>query len=322
MTVRDSPGHPDLELDNNSFCTAVNGDMMSRLFLRSALVTHTSLCATSFLCSVVGTSQLPNKSDPTCPISHKVSSALPWIDELHNIMSFMYSGRGASCRGLKNRVMVQMHPNATFENPIICYSGVSEIERAFRLRTALNSRDDRKTLLECIHVEASEDSILAAGCTRNHPGSHCPPTVQVVYRLQQTYGSLLSLSSMVKVTVQVQSSDQCRTKVIHLPERAKAGVIATSGLTKNVLGLNGTLGLKCVLARDALRSWLSDRGFAMDSHTDSSSVDPPMNESFVAEVVKIEECWNEVELLSSKPFHWSRRINGLLVGSLTYAYSL
>ncbi|KAL7482535.1 hypothetical protein ACHAW6_008215 [Cyclotella cf. meneghiniana] len=295
---------------------------MSRLFLRSALVTHTSLSATSFLCSVVGTPQLPNNSDPTCSISHKVSSALPWIDELHNIMSFMYSGRGACCRGLKNSVTVQIHPNAVFENPIICYSGISEIERAFRLRTALSNRDDRETLLECIHVEASEDSILAAGCKRNHPGIHCPPKVQVFYRLQQTYGSLFVLSSMVKVTVQVQSSDQCRTKVIHLPERAKAGVIATSGLTKNVLGSNGTSGLKCVLARDAWRTWLSDRSFAVDSQTDSSLIDPPRNESFVAEVVKIEECWNEVELLSLKPFHWSRRINGLFLGSLTYVFSL
>ncbi|KAL3802309.1 hypothetical protein HJC23_007134 [Cyclotella cryptica] len=294
---------------------------MSRIFLRSALVTQTSLSATSLLCSVVGKSQLPSSPDPAGPISHRVTSALPWIDELHNIISFMYSGRGASCRGMKNSVMVQMHQNATFENPLICFSGIREIERAFRLRTELNIRYDRKTLLECIHVEASEDSILAGGCKQNHPGSHCPPTVQVVYRLQQTYGSLLSLSSMVKVTVQVQSSDQCRTKIIHLPERAKTAVIATSGLAKNVLGTNGTSGLKCVLARDGWRNWLSDRKFAMDSHTEYSLPDS-RDESFVAEVVKIEECWNEVELLSSKPFHWSRRINGLLLGILTHVFSL
>lgn len=301
---------------------------LSSLFIRSAVVTQASVSATSLLCSIIGTTQLQNTSVQSTPISPTISSALPWIDELHNIVSFLYVDnirRPGSCPSrLKNGSKIQLHPDASLENPIVCYSGISEIVRIFRARSALSLRDDKMTLLKCIRVDASEDSITGGKCNNSSEKNNTsPPTVQVIYRLQRTYGSLFSLNSMLKITVQVQRSITCRTIVLpHLPERAKTGVLATSGLSKNVLGLSNTtvVGLKCVLAGSWWRSLLSDR---MDSRNIANATlltdNTNGHQSFVAQVVKIEECWNEVELV--KPFHLSRRINGLMVGGLAYVFS-
>ena len=219
----------------------------------------------------------------------------------------MYIGGGTNCRGHKDNVIVQIHRDASFENPLVSYSGSSEIERAFRARLFLHPQEDIKALLECIHVEASGDSvagIFGCGDEMGHHNLHghqqqeeegslspfnigipphispnVPPTVKITYRLTQNYGSFVSFQSMLVVTVQVRSGSS--GKLYHsTPGKMKVGLpIATSGFTDSVGHVSQTL---------------------------------------VAEVVRIEERWNGVQLLQFAPFHWSRRLNGLVAGGVTY----
>lgn len=58
-----------------------------------------------------------------------------------------------------NIYQVQTGNVVSFENPIVSYAGVGEMERAFRGRLLSHPQNDVKTVLECINVEASEDSI-------------------------------------------------------------------------------------------------------------------------------------------------------------------
>lgn len=290
---------------------------LSSLFARSALATQASVSATSLLCSAIGTPNLPTSSGMKSSIDHSISTSLPWIDDVHNTISHIYLDRGSICSpGTVNKV-VQMHPDATIENPIICYSGIDEIQRAFLLRSAL-SRDDTSALLECMHVEGSDDSIVAGERDNNRGSNITPPTVQVIYRLQKTYGSFFSMNTMLKVTIQCQNTDQCRKIMFQLPERTKAGVIATSGLTKNVVGGFNTAssGVTYAFVRDMWSRWFS---YNTKSHSETRVESTRGDPSFVAEVIKIEECWNEVELI--QPFYLSRRINGLFLSSLTYLIS-
>eukprot|EP00956_Cyclotella_meneghiniana_P016047 scaffold25111_cov80-Cyclotella_meneghiniana.AAC.1 len=288
---------------------------LSSLFARSALATQASVSATSLLCSAIGTPDLPTSSGMKSSIDQSLSTSLPWIDDLHNTISHIYLDRGSICCPQPVNNAVQMHPDATIENPIICYSGIDEIQRAFLLRGAL-SRDDTSAVLECVHVEGSDDSIVAGEIEDRW--SNRPPTVQVVYRLQKTYGSFFSLNTMLKVKIQCQNTDQCRKIMFHLPERAKTGVIATSGLTKNVVGgFNiASSGVTYAFVRDVWSRWFSHNTNSHSKTRVESIRDDP---SVVAEIIRIEECWNEVELI--QPFHLSRRINGLLLGSLTYLIS-
>ena len=284
---------------------------LSSLFARSAFATQAAASATSLLCSAIGKSSIPDVNG-TNRTDQKTASLVPWIDDLGNTISMMYVRRGAFSPGLRNSV-VHFHPNATIENPIICYSGVDEIERAFRARATFDN-EDNTAMLELVHVEASEDSIAAGVCKQNDKTKYSPPTIEVVYRLQKTYGSFFSMNTMLKVTVQYQNTDQNGKIIFHLPDRAKAGILATSGVTKNVLaGFNATSLIKYALTKDAWQRWFSNKmGSCVKSTLPASLKDT----SFVAEIVKIEECWNEVELI--QPFYLSRRINGLLLGSLTY----
>lgn len=277
---------------------------------RSALATQASISATSFLCSMLGTSSITNDVGST--LDESTSTSLPWIDDLHNTISMMYLG-GACCPGIRHSV-VQMHPDATIENPLVAYSGIAEIGRAFRARNVF-SRDDTTSLLEFLYVQASEDSIV--GSKQNYHEKCSPPSIYVVYRLQKSYGSYFTINTMLKVTVQCQIS-QCRKILFQLPER-KANVLATSGLTKNVVGGFNIVGSGAAyyLARDVWQRWFSKASSRSEQTVLPESMRDP---SFVAEIVKIEECWNEVELV--QPFHISRRINGLLIGTLTYMLSL
>jgi hypothetical protein len=279
----------------------------SSLFAKSALAAQASATTTSLLCSVIGKSSLFDDAET----GSDMSTSLPWIDDLHNTISIMYLGRGACCPGLRNSA-VHIHQDATIENQIVCYSGVSEIERALRTRSTL-SQENNAAMLEFVYVKASDDSIADGGSKQNNHELRSPPTIQVVYRLQKTYGSFFTMNTMIKVTVQCQSN-QCRKIVFQLPDRAKTGVLATSGLTKNVVGgFNlGNLG-KYALARDVWQRMFSKR-IGEQSH--STSLDSISDPTFIAEIVRIEECWNEVELI--QPFHLSRRINGIFLSSLTY----
>ena len=46
----------------------------------------------------------------------------------------------------------------------------------------------------------------------------------------------------------------------------------------------------------------------------------PSSPPLVAEVIRIEERWNGVDLLKFAPFHWSRRLNGLVASSAAYFF--
>ena len=53
--------------------------------------------------------------------------------------------------------MVQIGKDVSLENLLVSYAGVGEIERAFW--GMLYCQNDVKTVLECVNVEASTDSI-------------------------------------------------------------------------------------------------------------------------------------------------------------------
>ena len=300
----------------------------SSAVFRSVIATHVSLTSLNLMHSACGKSQLPTarqKNSTTTfkngihlskpasdnnidtphppPMTNDLAttcSALPWLDQLHNIIACMYIGGGAHCRGHKDNVMVQIKEEASFENPIVSYAGVEEIERAFRGRLFLRAKD-ANTLLECVHVEASDDSgaglfsseevclhrqdenststsIIGSPLSNNYSS---PPTVEVTYILSQSYGSYLSINSMLAVTVQVREG--CPQKVHEtMADKLKVGIpIATS----------------------------SHQGISAGNSS---------NQTLVAEVVRIEERWNGVELLKFAPFHWSRRLNGLVAGGLAF----
>jgi hypothetical protein len=227
----------------------------------------------------------------------------------------MYLG-GACCPGIRNGV-VQMHPDVALENPLVSYSGTDEIARILRARHSL-SLDDTTSSLEFVYVQASDDSI-AAGKGHNYHENSSPPSIQIVYRLQKTYGNLCTMNTMLRVTVQCQNTNKCRKIMFQLPERSKSGVLATSGLTKNVVGGFNVVSSGAIYnaAKDVWQRWLNTVGQKdSDELRLSESIQDPR---FVAEIVRIEECWNEVELI--QPFHLSRRINGVILGSLAYLLS-
>ena len=279
----------------------------SSVLFRSAVATHVSLTATSLLCCVLGSSDLPShhthkihESSPasTPTTSNNVtcaSSALLWLEQLHTIITCMYVG-GGTCRehNYRDNVMVEINQDASFENPWTSYEGLGEIERVFRARTALHPlANERRTMLECINVKASEDSMIASGegtVIHQHigdnevsnRGSCSPPTVEVSYRLTQTYGAFFSMHSILVVTVQVRSGCQGREIHKHSVSLSKLGIpLATSSCTGSVANTS-------------------------------------QSQSLVAEVVRIEEQWNGVQLLHLSPFHWSRRLNGMMMGSAMY----
>jgi hypothetical protein len=197
-----------------------------------------------------------------------------------------------------------MHPDAALENPLVSYSGTDEIARIIRARNSL-SLDDTTSSLEFVYVRASDDSIVA-GKRQNYHENSSPPSIQVVYRLQKTYGNLFT-------------TNKCRKIMFQLPERSKSGVLATSGLTKNVVGGFNVVSSGAIynVAKDVWQRWLNTVGQKdSDELRLSESIQDPR---FVAEIVRIEECWNEVELI--QPFHLSRRINGVILGSLAYLLS-
>lgn len=276
--------------------------------MKSALAGQASVSVTSLAFSIFGKSSLPNDSGIGLIDDH-LPSSLSWIDDLHNTVSLVYLGRGAYCPGMRDN-SVQFNSNATVENPIICYSGISEIQRAFRLKAAL-SRDDTNALLECVDVRASGDAI-SDGEKCNYKGNR-PPTIEVTYRLQKTYGSHFSLNTMLKVTVQCQHTE-CNKIIFQLPEKAKTKALATSSLSKNILGGFNFVnpGVAYLLANDVWQKLIGRMGIL----TDSTQRNDTNNLSYIAEITKIEECWNEVELIH--PFYLSRRINGLLLGSVIY----
>ena len=149
--------------------------------LRSALAAHASLSASSLLYSAFGTSQLPadtressqkslqnNYENTSQDNMSSISTALPWLDQLHNLIACMYISGSVNNRCFirnqqphtNNVSMIKIGDDITYENPITSYLGEGELERAFKGRSFLHPTNNVKTILECINVQASQDSIV------------------------------------------------------------------------------------------------------------------------------------------------------------------
>ena len=236
---------------------------------------------------------------------------------------------------------VRLAQDVSFDDPIVRHAGASEVERAFRGR--LRARPwggDVETVLEFVEVEASDDGICGGGRlggggggrAHRHPLldiSPSPPRVVVTYRLSQRYGIHFALNSLLLVTVQVKSRG-CSEKVRRIEGNGKVGTvpIATSALAPRSAGsviaaaaatYSGVM-TSALLARAAngmvVAAMTTTCGGARHPDDDGGLV-RRRSTPLVAEVVGIEERWNGVGLLDYVPFRWSRRLNGLVVGSVT-----
>ncbi len=367
--------------------TAVHHTMAGRLsssvIFRSALAAHASLSAASLISSAVRSSQLeqlpnssqhrhPSRTNSDChPPTRDVASmcvVLPWLDQLNSVIANLYISGGikkCGCSPITNMqqqqqqqhsnvvTMVQIGDDVSFENPIVSYAGYGEVENAFRGRFHLHPQNDVKTVLECVGVEASTDSICGGSGTGGagvdqspsqqlshlpNPltgisSSQSPPTVKVTYRLNQQYGTYFSVHSLLLVTIQLRRG--CSSEVRKITHEQKLGTVplATSRFTTRAantvaVAVTAHTGLAAVaLAKVADRVILaSATGTEMNASVVSSGV---MSDSLhvsspvVAEVVRIEELWNGVQLLQFAPIHWSRRLNGLVAsGAATIFLSL
>ena len=352
------------------------GRLSSSAIFRSALAAHASLSAASLISSAIGPShlaQLPDSSQATLPsnsnchphtsnIARDVASmctALPWLDQLNSVIASLYISGGIKKCGCtsgsgvhqhqqhKNVVTtVQIGEDVSFENPIVSYEGCGEVERAFRGRFHLHPQNDVKTVLECVDIEASEDSISGGAALDQSQTQHSqhllnplfgiipspsPPTVKVTYRLSQQYGTYFSVHSLLLVTVQLRRGSSEVRKITH--EQLASLPLATSGFTPraaNTVAVAATAhsGLKAVaLAKAADKVIMATtRGLETNNYAPVSASGVVSNSSqatvfpVVAEVVKIEELWNGVQLLHVAPVHWSRRLNGMVASSAAYFF--
>ena len=320
--------------------------LSSSAVIRSTAAAHISLTVTSLAYSAFGPSLLKNdiknhndKHDQdiisthhkSCCLDQEIMGALPWLDQLHKIIANMYcTGSGTKFRAMQDNVMVQMHSDASLENPILVYSGVAEIERAFRARLFLYPQNDVQTLLECVHVEASDDSISNGGTTtsqrllspttlKSYPSPIIsPPTIKVTYRLQQKYGRHFTVNSLLVVTIQVRRGTK-EGKVHNLtPPNKMAVPLATSGYYGKAAVATATAAVTAVTTtQPVFTTILSNVISALRENNSKNDIDLSPGGShplLVAEVVRIEEMWRGVPLIHFFPFHCSRRLNGAMMG--------
>lgn len=354
------------------------GRFSSSNILRPALAAHAGLSATSLLCSAFGPSQFESPTTMTSTTSvssrrqrpspsschHRTSevcaTALPWLDQLHAMIAGMYvtGGLGNSlCRARHHDVtVVRLGEEASFENPVVSYAGAGEIERSFRARLLLHFQNEVETVLECVNVEASQDSISGGGGGTASAGQHpreqekndyastslsfpaspipssnrsissSPPKVEVTYRLSQQYGAFFSVQSLLVVTVQVRRGSS-QKDVRKITSQKAVVPLATSGFTPRAASAAaaaatsgqyaGTASLALTRAANKIREATTSGGRCLEAAcTPPSQISSPL----VAEVVRIEERWNGVQLIRFGPFHWSRRLNGLVAGSATFFF--
>lgn len=321
----------------------------STAILRSALATHVSLSASSLLCSAFGPSQLPSLSEDSSE-EHQTSSqynqqehlaktcaALPWLDQLHNTIASMYVTGGineccctpySSSNNIEKDIMVQVASKVAFENPLLAYTGLRELERAFKGRMYLHPQNDVKTLLECVNVQASEDSIcggehqqyIQQHALNSIPSAITPPKVEVTYRLSQKFGTYFSVHSLLVVTVQVRRGTS--QKVRQITQQKVTMPMATSGFTPRAAVITASATAQysapatVALAKAASKIFAGTRGSSCSGSGFNMNGSAPL----VAEVIRIEEQWNGVQLLRFTPFHWSRRLNGLVAGSAAFFF--
>ena len=322
--------------------------------IRGALAAHASISATSVLCSVLGRpSQLSVDPENSLQQKHDTSrnnistdtDVLPWLEQLHNLVASIYVNGGVNHQcftatsSLQNNnnnqnnnvTMVKIAKNISLENPIVSYSGISEVDRAFKGRLFLHPQSDIKTILECIQVEASEDSICGGqeehtqpflGITPSisSPPSSSPPKVKVTYRLSQQYGSFFSMNSLLVVTIQVREGCSERVRKINANEKKLPMPLATSGLTKSAssVAIAANSGLVSVALAKAASKFAAVT--AAKQHSTGRYDLLAHSAPLVAEVVRIEEQWRGVQLLHLAPFYWSRRLNGFVAGSAAYFF--
>jgi len=326
-------------MNNSNMAMATR--LSSSTVLRSATAAHISLTVTSLAYSAFGPSSLQSTGNyESKDSSHhnkdqEIMGALPWLDQLHKIIANMYTGGGTKFRAMQSDVMVQMHNDVSLENPLVSYTGVSEIERAFRARLFLHPQNDVQTLLECVHVEASDDSICNGSTSATERqrqlqqlGLLSPslkalpspiisqPTLKVTYRLQQKYGRLFTVQSTLEVTVQVRRGKA--GKVHNITPNKLAVPLATSGYCSRAAAATAT----AVSGQPVLTTVLSNAAskiaaattMSRGTHSNDNIDLSPGGHPLVVEVVRIEEMWRGVPLIQFMPFHCSRRLNGAMLG--------
>jgi len=317
--------------------------------LRSTLAAHASLSASSLLYSAFGTSQLPtdtressqkslqNNTSPDNMLS--ISTALPWLDQLHNLIAGMYISGSVNnqcfIRGQQphtnNVSMIKIADDITYENPICSYLGEGELERAFKGRSFLHPINNVKTILECINVEASQDSIVGASqLSRNQhnlgiPGqviSSSPPKIYITYQIQQQFGSFFTVNSLLVVTCQVRRCSSERVRKITNEDRLTMPLATSVVVRRSTIQSLAAVGGPISIALAKAKSKIVEVATNNRKHTDAGgyNLQPSPQPPLVAEVIRIEERWNGVDLLKFAPFHWSRRLNGLVASSAAYFF--
>eukprot|EP00986_Skeletonema_menzelii_P003348 scaffold1019_cov146-Skeletonema_menzelii.AAC.6 len=300
--------------------------LSSSTAIRSTVAAHISLTVTSLSYSVFGPSSLQNanynenKDSSTHHKDQEIMGALPWLDQLHKIIANMYTGGGTRFRAAQS---------------------ASAIERAFRARMFLHPQNDVQTLLECVHIEASDDSISNGSTSATERQKQLqqlgllspslkgiptpiisPPRLKVTYRLQQKYGRFFTVQSMLEVTVQVRRGNARKVHDITPSKLAVPLATSASGYYGRAAVATATAAATAAASKPSLATALSNaaskiaaattmaRGTHSNYNTDSSSGGHPL----VVEVVKIEEMWRGVPLIQFMPFHCSRRLNGAVIG--------
>lgn len=343
--------------------------------------------------------QLLQSQSPSVGTDDTALDALPWLHQLHNVVVDLYSsGEGMTTTRrpaidyrqyygeralppLSSRrddvSNVQLSNNTIFEDQFVCHVSAAEIERSFRIRIRARPWVNVETVLDCIGVEATEDSICGGGGgISNNDDTHPPsaiipndatrqkyhpllvgiipptaPKVVVTYRLSQRYGTYLSpFHSIVRVTVQCRNrgcSEQEKS-VRHISRRHKgskepiplatssSSTVATTifsprSITRTIVAILATaqFSVTMALARVANEtsstrtSSTTEGGGGTSCHSsdnDDTGHSNKNNLPFVVEIVRMEELWNGLPLIDVAPFHWSRRLNGLVIGCFAYIF--
>ncbi|KAL7546072.1 hypothetical protein ACHAWF_009406 [Thalassiosira exigua] len=275
--------------------------------------------------------------------------ALPWLNQLQVLIAELYVDGGADPRAAGVGVdggaaaVVRLGDDVALENPLVSHAGADAVGRAFRGRARVRPQEEVETVLERVEVTASDDSICGGGADgrrgKRPDGmlelvgvpetfplhlawrAEAPPQVEVTYRLTRRYGSSLSTQSLITATVQVRRGCPERVLTIASKRGELAVPLATSGVAPRVrssavAAVATSFGhFTSVLAQAASEMVGATKG--RGSETDLA----PSVTSSVAEVVRIEEKWNGVELLQFAPFHWSRCLNGLVAGAYYFFFA-
>ena len=317
--------------------------LSSAAVIRSAAAAHISLTVTSLAYSAFAPSCLQNTSNEHQVLSHHkdqdIMGALPWLDQLHKVIANMYTCGETKSDAMQNNTMIKMHHDVSLENPLVSYTGVSEIERAVRARLWMN---DVQTLLECVHVEASDDSISNGSTSTTEEEERrqqlglfspslkgvtspiiSPPTLKVTYRLQQKYGRLFTVQSMLEVTVQVRKGKTVECKRFAPNNLVVPLATSASGYcSRAAVATASAAATAAAVSQPALTTVLSNAAskiaaaatMTQETRSNTNTDLTPGGHPLVVEVVRIEELWRGVPLIHFLPFHCSRRLNGAMLG--------